>query len=324
MSPMNPMTTNNTVTAIAGIKVGHYTDLEGITGCTVILCPPGTVGAVDVRGGAPGTRETDVLAPTNYVSEVNAVVLAGGSAYGLGTADGVMRYCKEQEIGFIVAPDLRVPIVPAAILFDLTIGDPNVFPTADDAYKACQLASDLPVEQGSVGAGTGARIGSIQGNEYAFKGGIGSACIDLGDGLKVAAIAVVNPVGDVIDEQGAILAGMGSEGHFFGMVNIMKNMAQIDLGLASSNTVIGCVVTNAILTKTEARKIAEIAHDGLARAINPAHTLLDGDTIFCLATGEIKANSISIGTFAAEAFSQAIRNGVRNAVSLAEVRAFNN
>ncbi|GAB1420891.1 P1 family peptidase [Anaerolineales bacterium] len=318
------MTTNNTVTAIAGIKVGHYTDLEGITGCTVILCPPGTVGAVDVRGGAPGTRETDVLAPTNYVSEVNAVVLAGGSAYGLGTVDGVMRFCKEQEIGFIVAPDLRVPIVPAAILFDLTIGDPNVFPTADDAYKACQLASDLPVEQGSVGAGTGARIGSIQGNEYAFKGGIGSACIDLGDGLKVAAIAVVNPVGDVIDEQGAILAGMGSEGHFFGMVNIMKNMAQIDLGLASSNTVIGCVVTNAILTKTEARKIAEIAHDGLARAINPAHTLLDGDTIFCLATGEIKANSISIGTFAAEAFSQAIRNGVRNAVSLAEVRAFNN
>lgn len=317
------VTLNNSITAIAGMRVGHVTDLNNITGCTVILCPEGTVGGVDQRGGAPGTRETDLLSPMHLVNQVNAVVLSGGSAFGLATADGVMRYLAEQGIGWptLVGP---VPIVPAAILFDLAIGNPAK-PDSSIGYQACLNASVDPVAEGSVGAGTGCRIGGLMGNELATKGGIGSSCIDLGDGLLVAALFAVNAIGDVLNADGSILGGLrdGTDG-FADSMNLMRSMAQmIQTPPTRENTVIGVVATNARLTKEEVNKVAQMAHDGLARAVRPAHTLFDGDTIFALATGQVPANVNVIGAYAAEAAAQAIRNGVQNAVTLGGVRSVN-
>lgn len=314
---------NDTLTAIEGIRVGQVTDREHVTGCTVVLCPEGTVGGVDQRGGAPGTRETDLLHPMHLVNQVNAVVLSGGSAFGLATADGVMRYLAEQGIGWPtrVGP---VPIVPAAILFDLTLGD-SFKPDSAMGYQACLNASTAPVEQGSVGAGTGCRVGGMMGNELATKGGLGSACIDLGDGLLVAALFAVNAVGDVLNEDGSILGGLrdGAEG-FADSMNLMRSMARmVEPAPSRENTVIGVVATNAHLTKEEVNKVAQMAHDGLARAVRPAHTLFDGDTIFALATGHFPANVNAIGAFAAEVTAQAIRNGVQYAASLGGVRAVN-
>jgi L-aminopeptidase/D-esterase-like protein len=317
---------NNTLTAVRGIKVGHSTDVEGITGCTVVICPSGTIGGVDQRGGAPGTRETDLLTPLHSVEIINAVVLSGGSAYGLAAADGVMRYLEEHELGYKTRAGYMVPIVPAAILFDLAIGDPRARPDAEMGYAACVAAAADAVTQGSIGAGTGCRIGAMRGNDYATKGGIGSASIDLGDGLIVAALVAVNAVGDVLDEQGNILAGLRADTqrrNFTGMMNAMKQFAR---GLpapvsSAQNTVIGVVATNARLSKAHVNKVAQMAHDGLARAVNPAHTMFDGDTIFALATGEIEADASVIGAYAAEMVAQAIRNGVRAATSLGGVQA---
>ena len=220
-----PASSNATLTAVPGIRVGHITDRDGATGCTVVLCPDGTVGGVDVRGGAPGTRETDLLHPAHLVDRVHAVVLSGGSAFGLATADGVMRWLAERGVGW-ATPAGPVPIVPAAILYDLSIGAPAK-PDAAMGYAACEAASDAPVEQGSVGAGTGCRIGAMMGNELATKGGIGSACIDLGDGLLVAALVAVNAAGDVLDEDGRILAGLRApEGGFADAMSMMRAMAR--------------------------------------------------------------------------------------------------
>ncbi len=312
---------NPTLTAIPGIRVGQVTDRENATGCTVVLCPEGTVGGVDVRGGAPGTRETDLLHPSHLVDRVHAVMLSGGSAFGLATADGVMRWLAERGTGW-ATPGGPVPIVPAAILYDLSIGAP-VKPDAAMGYQACENASEAPVEMGSVGAGTGCRIGALMGNELATKGGIGSACIDLGDGLLVAALVAVNAAGDVLDEDGRILAGLRAPGGGFAdTMTMMRAMARMTTPAATrENTVIGVVATNARLTKEEINKVAQMAHDGLARAVRPAHTLFDGDTIFALATGQIDANVTAIGAFAAEATAAAIRAGVRAATSLAGVRA---
>jgi L-aminopeptidase/D-esterase-like protein len=317
---------NSTITDVPGLRVGHTTNLEAATGCTVILCPPGTVGAVDVRGGAPGTRETDVLNPQNHVQIVNAIVLSGGSAYGLSTADGVMRYLAEQEIGYKTRGGFVVPIVPAAILFDLALGTPGIYPDAEMGYAACEAATDEAVLQGSVGAGTGAMCGAILGKEFATKGGVGSASIAVGNGLVVGAIVAVNAVGDILDENGQIMAGVRQppDGNtFMGMLNAMKTMMlQPPVAEASGeNTVIGVVATNAQLTKAQTQKVAQMAHDGIARAVNPAHTLYDGDTIFALATGSIPADASLVGAFAAEAMSQAIRNAIRHATPLAGVRA---
>lgn len=308
-----------TLTDIPGIRVGHATDEDAVTGCTVILCPPGTVGGVDQRGGAPGTRETDLLRPLHLVNRVDAVVLSGGSAYGLAAADGVMRFCEENGLGFPVADNLVVPIVPTAILMDLLIGRSDVRPDAAMGYAAAQAASSDPVAEGSVGAGTGCRVGGMMGNELATKGGIGSASIDLGDGLFVAALIAVNAVGDVVDEGGAILAGLRNPDNpdtFMPVLQAMKAMARMPFG----NTVIGVVATNAKLSKEHVNKVAQMAHDGLAQAIRPAHTMYDGDTIFALATGEIEANVNVIGAYAAEVVAQAIRRGVRAAKSLGGVR----
>lgn len=308
-----------TITAIEGIRVGHAHNLDGPTGCTVILCPPNTVGGVDQRGGAPGTRETDLLRPMHMVEHVHAIMLAGGSAYGLDAASGVMHYLEEHKIGFQVGP-VVVPIVPAAIIFDLDVGDPAIRPDAAMGYAACEAASSDPVAEGSVGAGAGARVGMILGSPFACKSGLGSAVIDLGSGLLVGALMVVNAVGDVIDEQGAILAGVrqppdGTQ--FAGALNFFRAMADQPFPTAS-NTVIGVVVTNAQLTKEEVNKVAQMAQDGLARAVRPTHTMLDGDTIFALATGTAgRANASAIGAFAAEVTTQAIHRAVQMATPLA-------
>ncbi len=317
--------TNNTLTCISGIRVGHVTDSIGATGCTVILCPPKTVGSVDVRGGAPGTRETDLLQPHNHVEEVTAIVLSGGSAFGLGAADGVMQWLDERQIGYKSGTGFIVPIVSSAILFDLAVGEIGIRPTAEMGYQACENATHDIVSQGSVGAGTGARIGAMLGNERASKGGIGCASIELDNGLIISALMAVNAVGDVIDEKGDILAGLRTEDDngFEGMLNAMTAMLNSSQSEpdARENTVIGVVATNAKLTKSHVHKVAQMSHDGIARAVNPAHTMFDGDTMFALATGEISAPPTLVGAYAAEVVAQAIRNGVRHATTLGGVRA---
>ncbi|MDE2950687.1 MAG: P1 family peptidase [Chloroflexota bacterium] len=315
---------NNTLTRVPGIKVGHYTDAIAATGCTVVLCPPKTVGAVDVRGGAPGTRETDLLQSHNLVTEVTAVALSGGSAFGLSSADGVMRWHIERGLGYQSRSGLTVPIVPAAILFDLGLGRQDVFPDSDAGYQACQNAATGVLELGSVGAGTGARVGAIAGNERASKGGVGSAAIALGNGLVIAALMAVNAVGNVYDERGEILAGLRkNDGAGFDSVLETIAAASSDSPAAPANesTVIGVVATNGLLNKAGAQKVAQMAHDGIARAVNPAHTMYDGDTIFALATGEIPADTSLVGAYAAEAVASAIRDAVRRATSLGGVRA---
>lgn len=315
--------TNSTLTAVPGIRVGHQTDLTAATGCTVILCPPNTVGGVDQRGGAPGTRETDLLHPMHLVRHVNAVVLTGGSAFGLAAADGVMRYLEEQKVGFTTNTGAVVPIVPAAVIFDLGIGDAAVRPTADMGYAACVAATDAAVEQGTVGAGTGAQVGAMLGAAYATKGGVGSAAVELPNNLVVAALCVVNAFGDIVDERGEIIAGLREppEGNrFIGALNAIRMLPPPE---EAHNTVIGVVATNARLSKEDANKVAQMAHDGLAQAVRPAHTLFDGDTLFALATGEVAADVNLVGAFAAEVVAEAIRNGVRAAASLGGVRAWN-
>lgn len=319
---MNP---NNTLTAVPGIRVGHFTHLEGATGCTVVICPEGVVGGVDQRGGAPGTRETDLLRPMHHVQTVNAILLAGGSAFGLAAADGVMRWCEEKGVAYRSGTGYLVPIVPAAILMDLPLGVQGIRPDAAMGYAACEAASDNPVEQGTVGAGTGARIGGFRGSAFATKGGIGSAAIHLPHGLVVAVLVAVNAVGDIIDRQGQIIAGVrNDDGSFMGSLNLMRQLYENQaMPPAAGNTVIGVVATNARLNKEQTNKIAQMAHDGLARAVNPAHTMYDGDTIFAVSTGQVEADPTVVGAFGAEVMAQAIRNGVRAATTLYEVRAMN-
>jgi len=318
---------NNTITDVSGIEVGQAQDDEALTGCTVILCRKGAVAGVDVRGGAPGTRETDLLDPVNLVEKVHAVVLAGGSAFGLDSASGVMRYLEEQNIGFDIGV-ARVPIVPAAILFDLNIGRSDVRPDAEMGYRAASSASpDAPAE-GNFGAGTGASVGKILGAKTVMKAGIGSSSMEA-NGLVVGAIVAVNAWGDVVDPTtGEIIAGarstnlgtlqIGSPGYFADTFEMMKSLVGgTAVGVATrSNTVIGVVATNAKLTKAEATKVAQMAQDGLARTIRPAHTMLDGDTIFTLATGEKNADLSTVGAFAAEVTSQAILRAVQKAASV--------
>ncbi len=319
-------TLTNSLTDVPGIRVGHATNLDAATGCTVIICPDGTVGGVDQRGGAPGTRETDLLRPMHLVNNVNAILLSGGSAYGLAAADGVMHYLEENGKGYQAQPDILVPIVPAAILFDLAIGSHDIRPDAAMGYAACQSATTEPVQQGTVGAGTGCRIGAGMGNEFATKGGIGTASIDISDGLIVAALIVVNALGDVVDQSGQIIAGMRQppDGNTFaGSLNMMRLMSRMVDEPTGGNTIIGVVATNANLTKEQVNKVAQMAHDGIAQSVRPAHTMFDGDTLFALATGQIVANVNAVGAFAAEVVAQAIRNAVYAATSLAGVRSLN-
>jgi L-aminopeptidase/D-esterase-like protein len=310
-----PKVWNEAITDVPGIRVGHATNAEARTGCTVVLCPKeGAVGGVDQRGGAPGTRETDLLRPMHLVERANAVLLAGGSAFGLDAACGVVRWLEEQGIGFD-ARVARVPIVPAAILFDLDVGDASVRPDAAMGYAACEAAGDGPVAEGRVGVGTGCTVGKVLGPGHAMPAGVGTASIDLGGGLVVGALVAVNAFGDVVNPRtGEILAGARAltGGGLADTLATMKGLVgKTVLRFAGgSHTVVGVVATNARLSKEEANKVAQMAHDGLAQAIRPAHTMFDGDTLFALATGQKKADVNLVGAYAAEVVAQAIVRAV--------------
>lgn len=327
------MALQNAITDVPGIRVGHAHDSEALTGCTVVLCEAGAVGGVDQRGGAPGTRETDPLRPMHLIQHVHAVVLSGGSAFGLDSATGVVRYLEERGVGFDVRVS-KVPIVPAAILFDLGIGRADVRPDAAMGYAACQQASADRPEEGNAGAGMGATVGKILGMGGAMKSGIGTASIDLGGGAIVAAIVAPNALGDIIDPAtGRILAGaratkigpirFGEGGEFADTLKVMRGFAgkTILRFAARGNTVIGVVATNALLTKEETNKVAQMAHDGIARAVRPAHTMLDGDTLFALSMGRKKVDVNVVGAYAAESVSQAIVNAVHSAQSAGGIPA---
>ena len=313
--------TERGLTAIEGVKVGHHTLRDRPTGCTVVLTEGGATAAVDVRGAAPGTRETDLLDPSATVQQVHAIVLAGGSAFGLAVADGVMRYLSERNIGYDTRA-ARVPIVPAAILYDLGIGDdPSIRPTAECGYRAASSANRNPVDEGSVGAGAGATVGKLGGGRgRAMRGGIGSAVIDLGGGVRVGALIAVNAVGDIVDpETGAIVAGVRTaDGTGFADARTLLRMARRTEARNGENTTIGVVATNAVLDKAQLALVARMAHDGLARAVRPAHTPADGDTIFAIATGAVEgdASLLQLGAVAADATSEAILRAVRAATGI--------
>jgi len=318
---------NDTITAIPGVLVGHHTDPAARRGCTVVMFPgEGGIASVDVRGSAPGTRETDLLDPINLVQRVHAVVLAGGSAYGLDAAGGVMRYLEERKIGLLVGNEIRVPIVPAAVLFDLLVGNPRVRPDASWGYSACTRASASRVEQGNVGAGAGATVGKALGMKYAMKGGLGSALVVLPQGQLVGALISVNALGDVVDPSTArVVAGIRGDdpGSFHSSEQALMKLEHTQL-VQGSNTTIGLVVTNAPLTKTELKKVAEMAHDGLARTVRPAHTMFDGDTIFTVSVpaapdkkrGAVQGDVNALGTAAAKAIELAILRAIDQATSI--------
>lgn len=309
---------NNTLTDVPGLKVGHAHDRQALTGCTVVICEKGAVGGVDQRGGAPGTRETDLLRPVHLVEQVHAILLTGGSAFGLDAAGGVMRYLEARKVGFD-AQVACVPIVPAAVLFDLALGESNVRPDADMGYAACEAASNGAVAQGCVGAGMGARVGGIFGPRFGTKSGLGSASLDLGGGLRVGALVAVNAFGDVLDpDTGRIIAGArkppGGKAFADTLATLKTLVGKSLMSLASrSNTVIGVVASNAKLDKEQTTKVAQMAGDGLARVVRPAHSMFDGDTLFALSTGNKKADVNIVGAYAAEVMAQAIVNAVRAA-----------
>jgi L-aminopeptidase/D-esterase-like protein len=313
------------LTAIPGLKVGHFTLSERLTGCTVVLAEGGAVGGVDVRGGAPGTRETALLDPVNTVQEVHAVVLSGGSAFGLDAASGVVRYLDERDIGYRVG-EIRVPIVVGAILYDLSVGDdPSIRPDADCGYRAASHATTETPTEGNVGAGAGATVGKMRGMAHAMKGGIGTASITLNDGLTVAAIVAVNAVGDIIDPaRGTVVAGVRNEdGRGLADARVLLREGALNEPQHGANTTIGVVATSATLTKSEATKVAQMAQDGLARTIYPAHTPGDGDTVFSLATGTFSgyASVSRIGALAADVMAEAIVRAVRAATGIPGIPA---
>jgi L-aminopeptidase/D-esterase-like protein len=317
--------THNAITDVQGIEVGHYTDLEAVTGCTVVLCRDGAVGGVDVRGGAPGTRETDLLRPMALVQAVHAVVLSGGSAYGLDAATGAMRWLEERGIGFPVGVGV-VPIVPAAVLFDLTIGRADVRPDAAAGYAMCEVAGGGPVTEGSVGAGTGATVGKLYGLRYAMKGGVGTASRRIDGVGVVGALVAVNAFGDIFDPAtGRQLAGP-RDPDTGRMVSTAVRWASASKQIGPAfptNTTLAVVATDATLTKEGVNKLAQMAHAGLAQAIRPAHTLLDGDTVFALATGRhAQPVDVSVlGSLAAYVLAEAIVRAVRMATALGGVAA---
>ena len=327
---------HNLLTDVDGLKVGHAQNDEALTGCTVVLAEKGAVGGVDQRGGAPGTRETDLLRPMHMVDKVHGIVLSGGSAFGLDAATGVVKYLEEKGIGFNSGP-VRVPIVPAAVLFDLGIGSSSIRPDAAMGYQACLNATDGIFATGNVGAGTGATVGKIFGMGQAMKSGIGSASMDVGGGVVVSALVAVNAFGDVVDPATReIIAGarpvqagpitIGGKEQFANTLDVMKSITGrtiMTFASAASNTVIGIVATNANLNKEEANKVAQMSHNGLALTIRPAHTMFDGDTIFAIATGKRNADVNIVGAFAVEVMAQAVINAVMSARPAANLPAVN-
>jgi L-aminopeptidase/D-esterase-like protein len=323
------------LTDVAGLEVGHFTDSRRPTGCTVVLARAGAVAGVDVRGASPGTRETELLSPINAVDKVHAILLAGGSAFGLDAAGGVMRWLDERGIGFPIgtppkgsaaspgqaARPITVPIVPAAILFDLWVGDPAIRPDAASGYAACEAASVHAVAEGNVGAGTGASVGKLFGIERAMKGGLGTASLRV-DGITIAALVAVNAMGDVVDPaSGRLLAGARSADGAR-LVGTMPSLRGGELPprlrpheSTGTSTTLAVVATDAVLTKAETNKVAQMAHDGLARSINPVHTMGDGDVVFALATGASGRGApvTLVGAFAAEVLAEAVVRAIRAA-----------
>lgn len=323
----------NAITDIAGVRVGNYESLAALTGVTVVLTEDGAEAGVDVRGSAPGTRETDLLHPVNAVQRVNAVVLSGGSAYGLGSAQGVMEYLEQRGKGYPIGANRVVPVVPAAILFDLGVGAFDVRPTADWGRQAARAAADGPVAQGNVGAGAGATVGKLRGT-VPLKGGLGTASLDLGNGLLVGAIVAVNAVGGVVNP---------ATGHFYAEPFLARSLPSLlpspvatgdpmeratavaDTPFLGTNTTIAVVATNGRFNKTEMTKIAQMAHDGLARAIRPSHTMFDGDTVFAVSAGgdaRHEADLSAVGAGAADALSQAIVNAILHADGIPNYPSF--
>lgn len=312
----------NNILDVKGIKVGQVEDKEGLTGCTVIICEDGGVCGVDVRGSAPGTRETDLLDPINMVQKVHAIVLSGGSAFGLESTCGVSRYLEEKGIGFDVGV-AKVPIVTGAVLFDLGVGDPKCRPNIKMGYKACQIANNTELKQGNYGAGCGATVGKIRGSEFCTKGGIGSYSIKLDNGLVVSAIIAVNAFGDVY-ENGQVIAGVLNDDKtdFLNTYDLMKKGVNKG-GFNIDNTTIGAVVTNAKLSKAECKKISQMAHNGFAKSIFPIHTPHDGDTIFTLATGEVETDITLLGSIASEVVEKSVINAIKNASKTNNILSYN-
>jgi len=317
--PKRPPT--GTLTDVPGLKVGHFTSDKRPTGCTVIIAEHGAVAGVDVRGGAPGTRETDLLRPEMSIQKAHAVALSGGSAYGLAAADGVMRYLEEREIGFPTSAGV-VPIVPAAIIYDLGLGDPSIRPDAQAGYHAAKQASGDPVRQGNVGAGAGATVGKLLGRGRAMKGGLGSASIILPNGLIIGALAAVNAIGDIVDpDTGALLAGARTEdgSALADAMGHIRTGALLPDASPAENTTIGVVAANADWTQAQATKVAQMAHDGLARSIRPAHLPFDGDTIFALGTGGPTVDGKllgQLGALAADVMAQAVVSAILHAENI--------
>jgi L-aminopeptidase/D-esterase-like protein len=318
-SPSPRRRTSGAITDVAGIEVGHFTDTRRPTGCTVVIAREGAVGGVDVRGAAPGTRETDLLDPTHLVERVHAVLLAGGSAWGLDAATGVMRWLEEHEVGFDVGV-ARVPLVPAAVLFDLMVGDATIRPDAMAGYRACEHASTAAPREGSVGAGTGACVGKIFGMQRAMKAGIGTASVTV-DGVTVGALIACNALGDIVDPDTAqVIAGARTR-NGKRLIDSRRALLRGEAAtpvLAGSNTTIGVVATDAVITKAQANRLATVAHDGLARSINPVHTMSDGDTLFMLGTGRAASSPgmMTLATMAAEATARAVVRAARMATAL--------
>jgi L-aminopeptidase/D-esterase-like protein len=304
---------NNTITAIPGIKVGHASDLEHGTGCTVVVCESGAVGGLDVCGTATGSREFYTLSPLHSAEKIHALCLAGGSAFGLGAADGVMRYLEERGIGYRTSVAV-VPIVPTAIIYDLSFKHAKVRPDPEMGYKACQAATDDPVEEGSVGVGTGATVGKMLLQAGAMKSGVGSVCLEAGDGTKVGALVVVNNFGDVLDyKTGKILAGCRDPktGEFIDVANTISRMKEMPRVRFGESTNLAVVATDARLTKPQATKLAQMAQAGLARTLSPAHSTFDGDVVFALSTGDKQGEINKLGILAAEAVAIAVNRGVQ-------------
>ena len=289
-----------------GFKIGHYTNKEALTGCTVILCPPNTVGSCFVSGNAPGSRELELLSPHMTVSEVHAVVLTGGSAFGLASADGVMRFLEENGIGY-QTPWAKVPIVPTAVVYDLNVGDPKIRPTSEDGYKAC-LNANVNFETGLVGAGTGTTVGKWAGFEYRMNGGFGFSIIQMDD-LIVSAVAVVNSVGDIVDENGRIIAGARKDGKFIAEDKKFRFALQRKIQFGTNTTLV-CEMTNAKLSKVDAYKISKRADDGISRAIHPSHTSYDGDVIFTVATKQVDTEFEIVAELSSYVVAEAIRDAV--------------
>ncbi len=312
---------NPTLTAVEGLEVGHFTDLANATGCSVVLCRPGAVGGVDVRGGSPGTRETDLLRPTHRVDRVHAILLSGGSAFGLDAASGVVAYLEEEEVGYRVGPAI-VPIVSAAILFDLGLGNSSVRPGPEEGRAASVAANTDPVPEGTCGAGTGATVAKGRGREYALKSGIGSASIRLPQGPVVAALVAVNAYGGVYNHRsGQLVAGPRRDDGdgMFDPVEVLLGQNENTSDLQLANTTIGVVATDAPLTREEANHLATVSHDGLAMTIRPCHTMRDGDTMFALATGRHIGtfDLTALGAAAAEVTARAVLRAVTSATGLA-------